>query len=111
MRKWTAVATTQIPKQQKEHRQGVKAEIRAYFARPKDHFKRHKRSVKATAPREHIQKPDGDNIAKFTLDCLSGLAYHDDAQIHTLRVDKLWTTDEQGRVEVDLMYGRRNTRA
>ena len=43
------------------------------------------------APHFHIQKPDADNLAKFALDCLTGLAYHDDAQICDCTSKKRWT--------------------
>ena len=108
MRKWTSIAATQVPSHQKQHKQGVQMEIRAYFERPMEHHKRHNKGLRATAPVDHIQKPDADNIAKFVGDCLSGLAFHDDAQIHNLTVKKLWS--ESARVEVDLFYGERNTK-
>ena len=36
-------------------------------------------------------KPDTDNIAKSILDSLNGIAYKDDKQIVSLKVDKYYT--------------------
>ena len=47
-------------------------------------------------------KPDTDNIAKAVCDALNGVAYHDDKQITSLTVDKVWAEDGIERVEIDI---------
>jgi Holliday junction resolvase RusA-like endonuclease len=48
----------------------------------------------------HIKKPDLDNLVKAVLDALNGLAWRDDAQIHTLHISKVVAAgDEQPRDE------------
>ena len=108
MDKFTAVARPQIPATQKDYRGAVSVSINACFARPAEHFKRNKRGLRKTAPRKHYQKPDSDNIAKFVLDSLSGVAYHDDAQANPLIITKTWISDEDERVEVTLQYDTDN---
>ena len=39
------------------------------------------------------KKPDTDNLAKIVLDALNGLAYHDDAQIVRLTVQKSYSRE------------------
>ena len=36
------------------------------------------------------KKPDADNISKCILDALNGIAYHDDAQVVSLEVEKIY---------------------
>lgn len=55
----------------------VDVEISAYFTRAK--------SNKDDYP---VKKPDCDNIIKVICDALNGFAYHDDAQIVSIRTDK-----------------------
>lgn len=40
------------------------------------------------------KKPDADNISKIILHALNGLAYYDDNQVVTLRIDKCYAKDE-----------------
>ena len=104
MEHFEAVARQQIPDCHKTYRGAVSMRIRAFFNRPDVHFKRHKRGLSASAPADHTQKPDCDNIAKLVGDSLNGVAYHDDAQVNDLKVTKEWTEEEDERVEVDLSY-------
>ena len=45
-----------------------------------------------------IKKPDIDNIAKCFLDAMNGVVYHDDSQVLTLHITKVYGT--VGMVEV-----------
>ena len=66
--------------------------IYCFFQRPKSHFGTGKNSgtLKPSAPKYCLNSKDVDNLAKFILDCLNGLAYKDDKQIIDLRVRKRW---------------------
>ena len=50
----------------------MKATVRLVFARPAGHITADGR-LKATAPRQHVCKPDADNCAKAVLDVLQGV--------------------------------------
>ena len=108
MRKWRSIvsATKTIPQVQKHYKGPVKILITAFFDRPLQHFLRHNKGLRSTAPDTYHQKPDSDNIAKFVNDCLSGLAFHDDAQINHLQVLKEWNNDPRkgARTEVEIWY-------
>lgn len=45
-------------------------------------------------------KPDTDNIAKSILDSLNGIAYKDDKQIVSLKVDKYYSEIPSVSVEI-----------
>ena len=47
-------------------------------------------------------KTDADNIAKAVCDGLNGVAYHDDKQITSLTVDKVWADDGIEKVVVEI---------
>lgn len=47
-------------------------------------------------------KPDTDNIAKIVCDALNGIAYHDDKQITSLTVDKVWADDNIDKVVIEI---------
>lgn len=47
-----------------------------------------------------LKKPDVDNVSKVILDALNGVAYHDDNQVATLKVRKMYA--EQPRVVVSV---------
>ena len=68
--------------------------ITAFFAIPKSASK--KKAADMSAWRIlPTKKPDADNIAKVICDALNGIAYHDDAQIARLVVEKLYTKDNE----------------
>jgi len=46
------------------------------------------------------KKPDLDNIAKIVLDSLNGLAYKDDSQVVSLRIDKHYADKPLVKVEL-----------
>ena len=51
--------------------------------RPRSHYGTGKNAgqVKAGASRFHTVKPDTDNLIKWALDCLNGIAFADDKQV------------------------------
>jgi hypothetical protein len=61
--------------------------------RPNLHFvnSRRDRGLRATAPNKYVVgKVDLDNLVKFTLDAISGVAFVDDGQITQLTCQKVW---------------------
>jgi len=73
-----------------------------YMPRPKSHYGIGEKSarLKANAPIYHTKKPDVDNLVKFCLDCLNGLAWQDDSQISEMRVRKIYS--EEPRTEITI---------
>ena len=74
--------------------------IEAVFEIPKSTSKKRRLLMEA---REELpcKKPDADNIAKVICDALNKVAYGDDTQICSLKVDKRYTrADEEASVLV-----------
>ena len=69
----------------------VTATLTFYMRRPNDHFKGDDRTrgLRSLVPRIRPIKPDIDNLAKFVLDGMNKLVYHDDEQVVKLVVYKL----------------------
>ena len=63
-----------------------------YFERPKSHMGtgRNVGTVKKSAPKHHIVKPDIDNLYKFALDCMVGIVLKDDSQVIIIRRTIKW---------------------
>jgi Holliday junction resolvase RusA-like endonuclease len=59
---------------------------------PKSYSKK-KRQLISAGTIYHTKKPDIDNLAKFTLDCMTGIAFIDDSQIIELNAFKLYAND------------------
>jgi Holliday junction resolvase RusA-like endonuclease len=64
------------------------------FERPKSHHTKIGALGKGRV-REHLQKPDADNLAKLVLDVITRLqrCWKDDDQVVRLKVEKCWTPD------------------
>ncbi len=73
-----------------------------YMPRPKNHYGTGKKNeiLKETAPIYHTKKPDLDNLVKFVLDCLNGLAWYDDSQIITLIAHKVYSNVPRTCIEI-----------
>lgn len=63
-------------------------EIQAFFKKPK--ISKKQEALDLIEDKFPCKKPDADNIAKAVLDALNGIAYHDDASIVRLTVDKFY---------------------
>ena len=87
--------------QGKSFEKGVPLEmrIRAYCKVPQSASKAKKADMLSGKVRP-IKTPDADNIAKIICDALNGVAYHDDAQIVRIAVEKYYGA--AGYVEVAL---------
>lgn len=57
------------------------------FERPASHYGK---TLKASAPIHHTQRPDVDNLIKTLLDGLNGIAWLDDAQVVEVSGLKMW---------------------
>lgn len=69
------------------------------FAMPRPKSHSGAKGLKASAPVQHIGKPDVDNLAKLILDQItrSGCVWRDDSQVVSLTVHKFWAVaNEQG---------------
>ena len=80
-----------------------------YMPRPKSHYRSGKYShiLKDTAPAEHIQKPDVDNMAKAVMDALTGIqVWRDDCQVASLSTSKIWADDAPG-MSLAITYGNK----
>ena len=70
-----------------------------YIPRPKSHYRTGKYShlLKDSAPKHHTSKPDGDNLAKGTLDALTGIqVWRDDSQVVRMSITKEWAESQPG---------------
>lgn len=59
-----------------------------------------KRALKSICGKCHTSKPDIDNITKFFLDALNGIAYHDDCQVAHLEATKVYSIAEKSEIEI-----------
>jgi Holliday junction resolvase RusA-like endonuclease len=77
----------------------VAVTIIAVFPRPKGA----RWKTKAMPRYPKTSKPDLDNLGKACLDCLNLVAYHDDAQVFSLHVEKhIASGDETAHVEIKI---------
>ncbi len=79
----------------------IRADIKAYYQKPKSMTKKNLRLVEEGKLRP-TKKPDLDNVAKAILDSLNTIAYHDDSQVVELYIEKLYADEQGPRVEVKL---------
>ncbi len=90
-------------------------ELLFVFARPKSHWCAGKKSdtLRPTAPRYHMQKPDWDNAAKAVADALGEwkdlppLLWMDDSQVVAAAEHKVWAIDrdEPAGLHVTVRWG------
>lgn len=79
-----------------------------YIRRPNSDYDGNKR-INALKPGRanpfETVKPDIDNLAKFTLDAMQGIVFHDDSQVVKLLVYKLRGNEGGTRIKVRTFYG------
>jgi Holliday junction resolvase RusA-like endonuclease len=78
------------------HDDGVEVVIDFVFGRPKSHIR--KSGVRHDAPRWPRQ--DIDNLEKSVLDSLTGVCWHDDAQVLRLVASKTYGTEGRTTVRI-----------
>ena len=66
---------------------GLHIDLRFHFEPPKSWS--NKRTA-AAIDTNHSSKPDIDNLTKAVMDALNGVAWTDDAQVHSMIVSKSW---------------------
>lgn len=69
----------------------VSVTVDFFFQRPRSAAKRIGMTV----------KPDIDKLARAILDSLTGILFHDDAQVISLQVRKFYETPERAEIHVD----------
>ena len=81
----------------------LEATLTFFFSRPASHYRTGKfaGTLKPGMPSWHSKRKDLDNLIKFVLDSLNGIAYLDDSQVAVLRSAKFYTNGEP-RSEVRL---------
>mgnify|MGYP002514995471 CR=1 FL=1 len=75
--------------------------ITAYYPIPKSATKKMRLAMESNQVLP-CKKPDVDNVAKIVLDALNGIAFHDDAQVCRLTVEKFYG---EPRVEIRIKEG------
>lgn len=77
----------------------IEAIITCYYSIPKSMSKANKEKAYHGKLRP-TKKPDLDNVAKVVLDSLNGLAYKDDSQVVSLKIDKYYADKPLVKVEL-----------
>ena len=80
----------------------VRVEMAFWFARPRSHYGtgRNAGTVRAGAPAHMITMPDIDKLARCAVDALTGVVFHDDAQVSELFLQKRYGEPESLVVKV-----------
>jgi Holliday junction resolvase RusA-like endonuclease len=73
--------------------------LTAYLLIPKSASKKLRAAMLAGAERP-TKKPDGDNLAKLTMDALNGVCWRDDVQVVDLTVRKFWSDTPRLEIEI-----------
>ena len=76
---------------------GVSVRLMFFLPRPKAHFGtgRNEHQLKESAPVAPHVKPDIDKLTRAVLDALSGVVFHDDAQVVFLQATKMYSEDSR----------------
>lgn len=82
----------------------VSLTLTAYMRIPKAASKQRRAAMLAGAERP-TKKPDGDNLAKLTMDALNGVCWRDDVQVVDLTVRKFWSDEPRLVVEISPATG------
>jgi Holliday junction resolvase RusA-like endonuclease len=77
--------------------------IRVFRSMPKSLSKKLNEQAEAGQIRP-TTRPDADNYLKSCLDALNGIAYRDDSQIVSVRVDKFYSTKPRTEIEIETIF-------
>ena len=72
-----------------EEKEPLAVSITAQYVIPKSYSKKRKAWI-LNGQELPVKKPDADNILKVVCDALNGVAYHDDSQIVTMTIKKVY---------------------
>lgn len=78
----------------------IRAKVQAFYSIPKSTSKKKTIEMLDGYVRP-IKKPDTDNVAKIILDSLNGIAFHDDAQVVELTVEKWYSENPSVKVFIE----------
>ena len=78
----------------------LKVTITAFYEVPASASKT-MRAEMLSGKRRPTKKPDADNIGKIIMDALNEVAYHDDAQVVELLVEKRWAELNSARIRIE----------
>ena len=81
----------------------VAVKVIAYFPIPASYTK--KRRKQCLSSGYHMKKPDVDNVVKAVLDAMNDCVYVDDAQVHSIAVEKRYTDQDEGFYLVEVIAG------
>jgi Holliday junction resolvase RusA-like endonuclease len=73
--------------------------LTAYLRIPQSVSKKRRADMLSGAERP-TKKPDGDNLAKLTMDALNGVCWRDDVQVVDITVKKFWSDEPRLVVEI-----------
>jgi Holliday junction resolvase RusA-like endonuclease len=76
----------------------VALEVEFRMPRPKAHYTT--RGLRATAPEHHTRVPDATKLLRSTEDALTGICWHDDAQVAVQVVRKVYHEQPGARIVV-----------
>lgn len=82
----------------------VDVRLTAYLRIPKSAPKKLRAAMLSGIERP-TKKPDGDNLAKLTMDALNGVCWRDDVQVVDLTVRKFWSDTPRLEIEIRPLAG------
>lgn len=78
----------------------IRLDVKAFFARPKNHY--NKKGLKPNAPLYCVKTPDADNILKFVGDALNSVFWSDDKVIAEGVISKQYC--DVPRMEINIIW-------
>jgi len=83
----------------------LRVDIDFFFPRPKGHYGTGKNSgvLKATAPTNHISRPDIDNLRKFVMDAMNKVFWRDDSIICEGHTRKIYSDMPRTEIEISTL--------
>jgi Holliday junction resolvase RusA-like endonuclease len=91
--KWMWQASSQIKKTPQFPEGPIRMEMVFLMPVPKSFPKKQLHFLETGQSIPHNKKPDLDNLIKFCMDCLKGLAWKDDAQVAEIKARKAWALE------------------